>query len=92
MLELVFRNPLPTITYPHIRSAPQFRILDVSVAEWLKHSPATQEVTPGSRTTFGGISKICFRVDTVYTTDGLKIVGVALLELTVTCNVSGDNW
>ena len=30
-----------------------------TVAEWLKHSPATLEVT-GSRPTFGGISEIYF--------------------------------
>ena len=31
------------------------------------------------------------RIDTVSGTEGLKMVCVALQELTVTCNVSGDN-
>jgi len=32
------------------------------------------------------------RVDTVSGTEGLKMVCVTLQELTVTSNVSGDNW
>ena len=61
--------------------------------EWPKHSPVTLEVT-GSRPAFGGISEIqrfISRIDIVSGTEGLKMVCVALRELTVTCNVSGDN-
>ena len=32
------------------------------------------------------------RIDTVSGTEGLEIVCVALWELIVPCNVSGDNW
>ena len=32
------------------------------------------------------------RIDTVSGTEGLKMACVALRELTVPCNVSGDNW
>ena len=32
------------------------------------------------------------RIDIVFGTEGLTMVGVAMQELTVTCNVSGDNW
>ena len=31
-------------------------------------------------------------IDTVSGTEGLKMVCVALRELSVPCNVSGDNW
>ena len=45
----------------------------------------------GLRPTFGGISEIS-RIDAASGTEGLKMVCAALQELTVTCNVSGDNW
>ena len=63
-----------------------------TVAEWLKHSPATLEMT-GSRPTFWRYFRDLFsRIDTVSGTEGLEMVCVALRELTVPCNVSGDNW
>ena len=60
------------------------------MAKWLTHSPATLEVT-GSRPTFGGISEIHMsNRDSPALRDLKGLCGIA--ELTVTCNVSGDNW
>ena len=61
-----------------------------TVAEWLEHSPETLEVT-GSCPTFAVFQRFISRIDTVSGT-GLTMVCVALQELTVTCNDSGDNW
>jgi hypothetical protein len=61
-----------------------------AVAEWLKHSPAMQEVT-GSRPTFGSIPDIYF--SNRYILHGGTYNGMCgLQELAVTCNVRGDNW
>ena len=61
------------------------------VAEWLKHSPAMLEVM-GSPPISAVYQRYIPRIDTVSGTEGLELVGVALQKLTVTCNVSGDNW
>jgi len=44
------------------------------------------------RPSFGNISKIPFLKSIVSDTKGLKMVRVTLQELTVTDNVSSDNW
>ena len=62
-----------------------------SECPYLKHSPATLEVT-GSRPTFGSISEIYFLESIVSGMEGLEMVCVALRELIVPCKVSGDNW
>jgi len=73
-------------------SANETRLSRFTVAEWLTHSPATLDIT-GSCPNSGDYSEIYFsRVNTVSGTEGLKMVCVALQELTVTSNVCGDNW
>ena len=59
-----------------------------TMADWLKHSPATpgDGLVPQLRRYF--IS----RIYTVSSTDRLEMVCVAWQKLTATCNVGGDNW